>query len=200
MLQITTDISTLTKDQREMLAGFILTFDLPKSEQMLLKLPAAEVMSETQPNLADVFPIEAPSSGPQLVQDVPATVTFDKAGLPWDDRIHAGSKVLTTDGLWRKKRGVTDELVAQVEAELRAISDVPAPPVPVPPVPTSTGPDPVKIKAYTDLMGATAKAIGAKVLTPETLAGVLATFGLESLPKLALNLDLVPKVAEALNL
>lgn len=37
----------------------------------------------------------------------------------WDERIHAASKTRNSDGSWRKKRGVSDELVAAVEAELR---------------------------------------------------------------------------------
>jgi hypothetical protein len=37
----------------------------------------------------------------------------------WDERIHAASKTRNSDGSWRKKRGVSDELVAVVEAELR---------------------------------------------------------------------------------
>lgn len=58
----------------------------------------------------------------------PAT-SLDKDGLPWDERIHSSSKAVNqTDGLWRKKRGVSDELVVQVEAELRALmGNAPAP-------------------------------------------------------------------------
>ena len=37
----------------------------------------------------------------------------------WDERIHAASKTRNSDGSWRKKRGVSDELVAVVETELR---------------------------------------------------------------------------------
>lgn len=43
---------------------------------------------------------------------------FDSAGMPWDERIHASSRATVADGTWRKKRGVSDELVAEVEAEL----------------------------------------------------------------------------------
>jgi len=46
----------------------------------------------------------------------PAT---DATGLPWDERIHAKSKNTNKDGSWKKARGVSDALVAQVEAELR---------------------------------------------------------------------------------
>lgn len=43
---------------------------------------------------------------------------FDSAGMPWDERIHASSRATVADGTWRKKRGVSDELVAEVETEL----------------------------------------------------------------------------------
>lgn len=48
---------------------------------------------------------------------------LDKAGLPWDARIHSDSKNINDgDGLWRKRRGVTDkDFIARVEAELRAL-------------------------------------------------------------------------------
>lgn len=48
----------------------------------------------------------------------PANV--DKNGLPWDARIHSETPTLTDKGVWRKKRGATPQLVASVEAELRA--------------------------------------------------------------------------------
>ena len=54
----------------------------------------------------------------------PAT---DSAGMPWDERIHAPSKGTIKDGTWRAKKGVSDELKAQVTAELSATT---APPMP----------------------------------------------------------------------
>lgn len=48
---------------------------------------------------------------------------FDSAGMPWDERIHASSRATVADGTWRKKRGVSDELVAEVEAEIAPITE-----------------------------------------------------------------------------
>ncbi len=50
---------------------------------------------------------------------------FDSAGMPWDERIHASSRATVADGTWRKKRGVSPEEVAAVEATLiqEGISD-----------------------------------------------------------------------------
>lgn len=81
---------------------------------------------------------------PEVVGEVPEPVNaaapaFDSSGLPWDGRIHAASKAVTSDGKWRKRRGVGDDLVAGVEAELRnrVGAGVPSAPVapPVPPAP-----------------------------------------------------------------
>lgn len=50
-----------------------------------------------------------------------AGVDLDAKGLPWDNRIHAGTKRKNADGSWTAKRGVDPALVAQVEAELRQV-------------------------------------------------------------------------------
>ena len=54
----------------------------------------------------------------RAVVDVPAPAapTVDANNMPHDERIHAGSKALNADGTWRKKRGVSDELIRSVEA------------------------------------------------------------------------------------
>lgn len=65
-------------------------------------------------------------------------VEVDKSGLPWDGRIHSGpadKRPQNADGTWRKKRGVSDDEVAAVEAELRAALNAPAAaPAPAAPV------------------------------------------------------------------
>ena len=60
---------------------------------------------------------------PQAPEDTTTIVTgidVDAAGLPWDDRIHSGSRAKNADGTWRQKRGVNDaDFVKRVEVELR---------------------------------------------------------------------------------
>ena len=56
--------------------------------------------------------------------DTPTTATHDNTGLPHDARIHSTPAVITTKGVWRAKRGVDKQLVAQVEAELRGAASV----------------------------------------------------------------------------
>ncbi len=55
---------------------------------------------------------------------VPEGVEVDARGLPWDKRAHAGSAkkpVKLKNGDWRKRRGVDQAVVDQVEAELAQI-------------------------------------------------------------------------------
>lgn len=103
-------------------------------------------------------PIEVPADGktyqtdmstgvttpaPEPQDDEPANATppaTDKNGLPWDERIHAGTKALNTDGTWKKRRGVDDATVAAVTAELTSAAPQPEPtPTPQPePTPAPT--------------------------------------------------------------
>lgn len=81
-----------------------------------------------------------------------AAPAVDKNGLPWDERIHAGTKALNADGTWKKRRGVNDATIAAVTAELTKAEpqivdptpafDTPAAPTPVPEVPVESVPQP----------------------------------------------------------
>lgn len=106
----------------------------------------AEVAFAPKPPALPVASAEPGTTVPTSSQD--GSVTVDSAGLPWDERIHASSKAIIADGTWRRKRGVDDALVVEVEGELRALMaitseqsvshapEVPAAPKPpVPPVP-----------------------------------------------------------------
>ncbi|MGL5284215.1 MAG: hypothetical protein ACRC8W_21135, partial [Plesiomonas shigelloides] len=66
---------------------------------------------------------------------------IDSEGLPWDERIHAGSKTRNQDGTWKarkKRQDMTAEewsdYVTGVKAELKELMNVPVvtPPVPAP--------------------------------------------------------------------
>ena len=48
------------------------------------------------------------------------TMDFDKEGLPWDERIHSSSHKLTSQGVWARRRNITDEVYNAVKAELLA--------------------------------------------------------------------------------
>ena len=52
------------------------------------------------------------------------TGELDSAGLPWDERIHSGSKKKNADGKWKLRKNVDEALVASVEHEHKsAISE-----------------------------------------------------------------------------
>jgi len=55
----------------------------------------------------------------EIKGDSPAepAVELDKNGIPWDERIHAGTKRKNADGTWSLKKGVDKELAAQIIAE-----------------------------------------------------------------------------------
>lgn len=68
-----------------------------------------------------------PQTGSEQASPVEKTITeaveetppeHDANGRPWDARIHSTPAKQNADGTWRAKRGVTAELVAEVEAEL----------------------------------------------------------------------------------
>ena len=56
------------------------------------------------------------------------TVELDKNGIPWDERIHAGTKRKNADGTWSLKKGVDKELAAQIIAEYQSAPAAPSKP------------------------------------------------------------------------
>lgn len=61
--------------------------------------------------------MSAPPAG--IPGTAPVTgVELDAEGLPWDERINAGTKTKTEKGVWKAKKGINDPaLVARVKAE-----------------------------------------------------------------------------------
>jgi len=47
------------------------------------------------------------------------SIEVDAEGTPWDERIHAGTKTMSVKNIWKKKRGVDDEVFIAVMAELQ---------------------------------------------------------------------------------
>jgi hypothetical protein len=85
-------------------------------------------------------PPAPPAPEPTAETPAPAGVDVDADGLPWDERIHAGSrKKLAKTDQWKKKRGVSDEEIARVEAELRQVMAIPAEQPAAPQPPAATG-------------------------------------------------------------
>lgn len=55
-------------------------------------------------------------------------VPLDSTGLPWDIRIHAGTRTQTAQGVWKAKKGLDAGLKASIEAELRQAMAAPRAP------------------------------------------------------------------------
>lgn len=205
MLTISADVSQLTLIQREALASFIIAF--PTAYELL---PSDGISPE------DVFSPEV-KNNPVLQfpnSDSASVSNLDKAGLPWDERIHASSKALTADGLWRKKRGVEDATVAQVEGQLKQLMSLPTPtvvpePVPVPaqmatvteipaPPPPPAPVTPVVENgrdAFINLVTRVSTTINEKKITSEEVKQICNDMGVAALPLLMSRQDLIPAVA-----
>lgn len=85
------------------------------------------------------FTAEVDLPDPPAMPNPEGAPDVDSRGLPWDERIHAGTKATNADGSWRNKRGVDKALVEAVEAEL-AGGAVPNAPTDAP-VATASGAD-----------------------------------------------------------
>lgn len=91
--------------------------------------PVASTDSSPAPTTA--FAQAAAIVPPPATTAVPPTaspagaVERDAKGMPYDGRIHSGTKAKVADGTWRYKRGVGDVYIAQVEAELRGAAAAP---------------------------------------------------------------------------
>lgn len=51
---------------------------------------------------------------------------LDSRGMPWDHRIHSGTKAKIAGGVWRQKRGVDPALIASIEEQLKKLIAIPA--------------------------------------------------------------------------
>jgi hypothetical protein len=127
--------------------------------------------------------------------------------IPWDARIHAGSKAKLAKKPhgWKMKRGVSDELVDQVEAELIAAMKAspanPAESTPAPPAiePTPAAPaQPAAPTGAVTTFPALMSAITSNKIDPATVTAAVNKAGLQSLPLLAARPDLIPAVAAEL--
>lgn len=98
--------------------------------------PAGAVEPTPPAPVAPVAPT-APAPTAPVAPNQNSGIVTDKAGLPWDRRIHSESKSINkTDGLWRAKRGRDESLTAGIEAELRAAMAVEVPKPGLDPSPT----------------------------------------------------------------
>lgn len=139
-------------------------------------------------------------------------VEIDENGLPWDNRIHSGktdkrSKLAKT-GAWKYKKNTPDELIAQVEAELKAAMGAAAtitakanPTDPTPQFPTTgvvQDDPPVAPVSAIDVVTKAMDLQGKGVPEAEVLACFTAV-GLPTVMNIQVRSDLAPQVMASLN-
>lgn len=127
-LSIKTESTSELADIVEKLNGDSITLATGGPLKQDVQRVVGEVVNQT---VVQNVPTPVPQPGPNVtvtgdvdveVETVNATPpATDKNGLPWDERIHAGTKALNGDGTWKKRRGVDDATVAAVTAELMNI-------------------------------------------------------------------------------
>lgn len=163
-------------------------------------------------------PVAPVPPAPVVPLNLAAGVDLDKNGLPWDARIHAGTKRKNADGSWTAKRGVDAATIAAVEAELRQVMGAPLAPSPAPaPALTVTAgpasladgapapgapPAPLSGDAraqFVGLVGRASAAMQAQKITQAEINEKCAAVGVPALPLLANRLDLVPQVAASID-
>jgi hypothetical protein len=146
--------------------------------------PAAEVITAPPP--------PGPFESAEIAADL------DSDGLPWDERIHASSKTrLKKTDQWKPKRGISPDLKARVEGELRAVMSAGveeiAPPPPVEEIVPPTAPT-TEVKDFTDLVIAVTNA----GISPQEQNAACQKFGLEEVRLVAMRPDLAPAIAREL--
>lgn len=152
---------------------------------------AAEVLGEQANKIEEIgfdsgvtqTPVVTPAQEPAVTPTAIAAAELDKEGMPWDERIHAGTKTKTAAGIWTKRKGVDDAVREAVTAELRAMYPAPAAAAPqapqapqapvVPQAPVAPVVPQAPIAGYAKLVDWLAKNSGSdKYLTPEYVTSV----------------------------
>ena len=126
-MQITIDTN---KDSLTVVTATIsAAYGAPAAAQVPAAAPAAAQVPAAAPAAAQVP--AAAESGDSEDEAVDPT-SPDAEGYTWDARIHSTPASLTGKGFWRKRKGATVELIAQVQQEQKPITPAPvAAPAPV---------------------------------------------------------------------
>lgn len=123
---------------------------------------------------------------------------FDASGLPWDARLHSRTKSKTTEGMWRRQRGLSPSKANKLELEVRASItdaqkiaheeskvDVAPPPPPFTHVQAPPPPPIVPTEdKYIALVKKITTAVESEKLTYEKVKDILMQFGIADLAAL----------------
>lgn len=123
--------------------------ELPDPKVSSPALTATE--PETAASSAGDPTVVAPAPSPEAPEASGGEI--DTRNLPWDERLHSRGQTKNADGSWRIKRGLDDDYVKQIEAELLGLEpndfagseDTPEPPAP----PAAETPEPPARPAVT---------------------------------------------------
>lgn len=111
---------------------------LPIAPEATTAITSGAMLNAPVPNVPTAPGMVALTASGAAPSTPASGVELDKNGLPWDERIHAGTKTKLKSGEWKAKKSVDAALVASVEAELRArMAATPAPVAAVPAVPAA---------------------------------------------------------------
>lgn len=96
--------------------------------------PAAPPVGAPLPPSVPVPPVStAPAAVAPSAPAAPTNLAdVDSDGLPWDARIHSGSREKNKDNTWRRRRNLDDAELARVTAELRNLMAIPVGGVTIP--------------------------------------------------------------------
>lgn len=211
-------------DSDAALAKLRATIQDPKPQEVAAPSTVAATPPVSAPEAAQVFaqvptPVPAPPAPPAApmaavptppaAPTTPANVDVDTEGLPWDARIHASTKTKTQAGVWKKRKGLADDVDQDViKRELFGVMQLPlplsggvltaanasAPTSGVPPAPAPAGSPTTLVQ----LMPLVTKAMLAQTVPATALLEAVSALGLPSIPSLAQRPDMVPQVWELL--
>lgn len=142
-----------------------ITLEEINAEQLLAIATALNNGVAPVANVADVAEVaEEPSED---------TIDFDKEGLPWDERIHSSNHKLTAQGVWTRRRGITDEVYNAVKAELLGKWETAEPVVEEAPAPAPVAPAAPAQSVFDTFSGKLQYALANKLIEADYMQGLL---------------------------
>jgi hypothetical protein len=145
----------------------------PAPSNVVPLVPTSAHVAATPGTSALASPSSAATASPGVSAAPPAGDVYDRAGVPWDARIHQEKRGQKKDGTWKLKKGVDDAIVSVVMQELapriRAAQPA-APTTPAAPPAPPAEPDPATLFGHTPLpAGASAAPVSLPPIPPVTV-------------------------------
>lgn len=167
--------------------------DAPTITDPAAAFPSADAPPPPPADAPTPPPVSDGYTGP-WPRELPGGVKIDSRGFPHDLRIHASTATTKKDGSWTYKRGAAEELIAQVEVELRKVMSAPVPDAPPPPgdAPPPPSSDEAAIGEFARIMRIVLAKQAAGTLTTEATTKIAMDLGLASMKDLRNRPDLIP--------